>query len=587
MAKLSDVYGGPLDEGVSIFTHIAEGLTKNPSGLAVITMHQPADHLSALPRHTSAESNAVLAKNPSSHGCLAWTYQQLHEAALKLAIGLQQRGLQPGMRIATFIPNRVEYPLILWVCTLLRLTLCSLDPGSSSTPREAELESFLTRLKPDAIVVLDSSAAAQVDATISRSGISDPEVKIILEGESRASWGTILDIAGHVRPSESETQALISSALHDDPNRTCFIMFTSGTSSGRPKGCVRHVAGITHSLLVQHWGEEFHIHSRPVASTANFRIISPTLHLAAWKAGACAVMPDPNQGVQGVMQAIRDHGITFLLFIPALLHAFVAELQAMSDSLNVSAIEAVTLGGDMVTRDLMVKAARAFPQAQIAVAHGMTEGGGFFDWPFFGRSIDDIPYHRDISPLGKVAKGVHTRIRDPDTGRVTQRGEPGELIVQCESIVKHYLDHTNEDAFLRDEVGDGGKAWFRTGDLAVINDDGLVYILGRIKDVIKRAGIPITPAALENCIAGFTGSSAAVLAWVHAALGQVPFAVVEALHGKTAEEVKMQVVAMFGKDYALEGVVTLQELGLDSWPLNATGKIMKLDLLARVEEFLE
>ncbi|CAK1361817.1 4-coumarate--CoA ligase 2 [Cercospora beticola] len=587
MANSSDVYGGPLEDGTSIFTHLAEGLAKNADGLAVITVHQSADHLSELTTcKTSLDPSGTGAGDASTRNCLAWTYNQLHAAAVKLAIGLQQRGIQPGMRIATFIPNRVEYPLLLWMSTLLRVTLCSLDPGATQPPREAELESFLTRLKPDAVVVLDSSAGMQVNSVLSRLSLPAPKVKIVLDGGPRENWTTIIDLARSVKTNESESEALVESALHDDPNRTSFILFTSGTSSGRPKGCVRRVAGTTNSLHILRWGDEFHAKSRVVVSTANFRVICPTLHLSAWKAGACAVMPDPTKGVQGTMQAIREHEITFLLFIPALLHAFVAELQTTGKSLDSSSIKAVVLGGDVVTRDLMFKAEKTFPQANIFATHGMTEGDSLFEWPFLNSTngVESIPYFKDICPLGKVAKGAHLRIRDTGTGKITRRGEPGELVAHCKSIIKHYLDHTNEEAFLQDE--EDGKQWFRTGDLAVINEDGLIYILGRIKDIIMRAAIPITPAALENCIAVFTGSSAAVLAWPHATLGQVPFAVVEDLHGKTAEDVKSQVLTMFGKDYALEGVVTLRQLGLNSWPLNATGKLMKLELMPKVEEYL-
>ncbi|GIZ46365.1 hypothetical protein CKM354_000949300 [Cercospora kikuchii] len=532
------------------------------------------------------ESGGLGAGNTSTRNCLAWTYNQLHAAAVKLAFGLQQRGIQPGMRIATFIPNRVEYPLLLWMSTLLRVTLCSLDPGATQSPRDVELESFLTRLKPDAIVVLDSSAGIQVDAVLLRLSLPVPKVKIFLDDGPHANWSTILDITGQVRTNESEKEALVNSALHDDPDRTSFILFTSGTSFGRPKGCVRRVAGTTNSLHTLHWGDEFHSKSRVLTSTANFRVTCPTLHLSAWKAGACAVMPDPTKGVQGVMQAIREHEITFLLFIPALLHAFVVELQTADNSLDASGVKSVVLGGDMVTRDLMVQAAKTFPQAHIFATHGMTEGDSLFEWPFLDgtKGVEGIPYFKDIAPLGKVAKGAHLRIRDPGTGKITRRGEPGELVARCGSIIKHYLDHTNEDSFLQDE--EDGKQWFRTGDLAVMNEDGLTYILGRIKDIIRRAEIPIPPAALENCIAVFTGSSAAVLAWPHATFGQVPLAVVEALHGKTADEVKDQVVTMFGQDYALGGVVTLQQLGLESWPSNATGKIMKLELMPKVEEYL-
>ena len=236
----------------------------------------------------------------------------------------------------------------------------------------------------------------------------------------------------------------------------------------------------------------------------------------------------------------------------------------------------------MVTRDVLSKAATAFPYAKVAVAHGMTEGGGFFNWPYYQTQINSIPYFGEICPLGIVVPGVHIRIRDPENGKTLLRGESGELLINCKSVIKNYLDNTNAESFIQED----NKQWFRTGDLATIDKDGIVYILGRLKDVIKRAGIPITPAALESCIAVYTDSTTSVLAWPHQTLGEVPFAVVESLNGRTAEDVREQVLQTFGKDYALEGVVTLAQLGMEQWPLNATGKIMKLELAPKIAQYL-
>ena len=295
---LADVYGGPLEDGSSIFTHLEEGLVKNSNGPAVVVMHQQADHLAEL-------TGAVNGTN--ARDCLTWTYTQLHHAALKLSAGLQAHGIRPGMRVVTFMPNRVEYPLLLWTCSLLRLTLCSLDPGATNTPRRAELESFMSRLCPDVILVLNASAADAIDATTAKLGIKSPLVKIILDGDAPATWTTIVQLAASADPSTEDINNLLQDARSDEPNRIASILFTSGTSSGKPKGCPRSVASVTHVLLSQHWGEKpFDTTSRPLAFSANFRAISPTLHMAAFKAGACAVMADPAEGMKGVIRAIRE-----------------------------------------------------------------------------------------------------------------------------------------------------------------------------------------------------------------------------------------------------------------------------------------
>jgi 4-coumarate--CoA ligase len=308
------------------------------------------------------------------------------------------------------------------------------------------------------------------------------------------------------------------------------------------------------------------------------------IHMAVWKAGGCVVIPGTGAGSEGILDAVQTHHITLWLFVPALLNSYAAEKRASGRNLpEVNGIETVLLGGDMITRDALRKAAEEFPRAEVIVAHGMTEGGGLFNWPFREAQAAEVPHIREISPLGDVAKGVRVRIRDAESGKVVKKGDTGELLFSSKCVIQHYLDHTHPEAFLQED----GRQWFRTGDLATITADGLVYILGRIKDRIKRAAIPIEPAALESCVAAFTASTASVIGWPHPEMGEAPLAIVENLNGKTTEQILEEVIRKFGPEYALEKVITLEQLGLRAWPLNATGKIMKTELKSAVGVFFD
>jgi len=126
------------------------------------------------------------------------------------------------------------------------------------------------------------------------------------------------------------------------------------------------------------------------------------------------------------------------------------------------------------------------------------------------------------------------------------------------------------------------------GDLGLIDFDGIFYILGRTHDIIKRTGVPITPVALESCIASFIGGSqTCVIGIASEKLGQEPFAICSDFCGKTENEIKQHVLDLFGKDYALAGAMTLKQLNLDKFPLNATGKVMKIDMLEIVATHLK
>ncbi|KAF7195640.1 4-coumarate--CoA ligase 1 [Pseudocercospora fuligena] len=583
--RLADIESEPVQNKASIFAYIQNGLKTNPDGAAVISTFQAHDHLADLTQESRSSVNGSVANgNPN---CLIWTYKQLHVASLKVCAGLVALGVEPGMRIVTLVPNRVEWQLVLWTMSLLRVTLSSLDPGATTKPRRAELENFMSQIQPDVIIVADSEGANAIEEALKSCGSRLPKAKIQLDGVPNSPWMSLSELAKTGANHPIDIEKLESSALQPDPDRTAVIMFTSGTSSGNPKGCPRHVGSTCHILETQDWGpRRFTSSSRALAATANFRIIAPTIHLALWKMGGAAVLPDPSQGMKGWISAIETHRITFMLFIPALLHALVAHPDFSTS--DMSSVEDIMQGGDMITRDLLVKTQNSFPHAKVAVGHGMTEGGGVFSWVWWDKKPDQLPYYAEsIAPLGKIAPGARLRIRDPETGKVLKRNEPGELCMRCESLIKHYLNNINEEtSFYTDEEG---LRWFRTGDLATISEDGVIYILGRIKDIIKRSGIPITPAALESCIEQFTGSYTSVLAWPHEVLGQVPVAVVKDLEGsgKNEDEVKKEVMDKFGKDYALEHVVGLKQLGLEAFPLNATGKIMKSELVPSLKEYLE
>ncbi|KAK5092222.1 hypothetical protein LTR70_001970 [Exophiala xenobiotica] len=192
--------------------------------------------------------------------------------------------------------------------------------------------------------------------------------------------------------------------------------------------------------------------------------------------------------------------------------------------------------------------------------------------------MSSFPSVRGIAPLGKAAPGSRTQVAD-EQHRPVRRKEVGELHFCSDSSIRRYLDGVKPEDFYDDEHG----AWFQSGDTGMINDDGWVYPLGRKKDIIKRAGILITLAALESCLDGQTS----VLAVPHETLGQEPFAITRDLNGKTNGDVHRQVLDIFGRNYALVGVAMLGELGMADFPLNATGKIMKLEMVEPVMRYLK
>lgn len=176
---------------------------------------------------------------------------------------------------------------------------------------------------------------------------------------------------------------------------------------------------------------------------------------------------------------------------------------ALSTSpLDISCVKRIQIGGDAVTKQCLVKCASLFPKAQVCVNHGMTEGPGVFTWPFLDTPVEFIPFvGGQICPVGVVAAGATIRLSSTTKqGVAVKRGELGELHILCPSIIRGYTEGRSGEQFYEDGKG----RWFNTGDMAMMDRQGLMFILGRKKDMIRRGGVTIAPAVIESCVAAFT-----------------------------------------------------------------------------------
>lgn len=533
---------GEVWERLPVFGHIEQGLKKNPDEPAVICMFQPASSLDALVledgtvQQPSASWQQQLYHGPSQqrndckqpnshqdvivwgkrqngvavaikqeivirsakpdHAYLTLSYNQLHRTALKLAAGLVANGAQPETTMLMLIPNGAEYTLLLWTCILLRITYVNLDPTLLDISGFTALKHMLQTLKPQLVIAPDTGGGKALDVAVSELRLPQP-ICLCLSPSRTQGWKSLADIAADGVRCPIDEAALVAAARHDSPKRIHSIMFTSGTA-GRPKGCPLSVAAMSHVLHSQSWLVDAEAGGFALQQPHNSRGIAPAQTLQTWRAGGAVVMTGQGFSVGAAVEAIKQVGATFIVLTPPMVHEMAAELAARP--FDVSSVKRVQVGGDAVTKGLLSKCAMLFPQAQVCVNHGMTEGGGSFLWPFFNTSASDIPFFGEICPIGTVAPGSAIRIVDTDRKCVVGKGKLGELHISCGSIIRCYLEGRSKESFYGDRKG----RWFRTGDIAMLNQDGLVFILGRKKDMIKCAGVNIMPAAIESSVEAFT-----------------------------------------------------------------------------------
>ncbi|KAF5011499.1 hypothetical protein F66182_15355, partial [Fusarium sp. NRRL 66182] len=173
-----------------------------------------------------------------------------------------------------------------------------------------------------------------------------------------------------------------------------------------------------------------------------------------WKSGGVVVMTGQEFNVKDALNAITMLHVTFIVLTPPMVHEMAVALAA--NPVDVSSVKRIQVGGDAITKGLLLKTASIFPRAQVCVNHGMTEGGGCFMWPFFETPISSIPFFGEICPIGVVAPGTTIRVWDTDKNSVVRKGQLGELHVTSESLIRHYLGGRSETSFYEDH---GYRFW--------------------------------------------------------------------------------------------------------------------------------
>ncbi|KAH7027017.1 hypothetical protein B0J12DRAFT_584603 [Macrophomina phaseolina] len=514
---LSELDGGPQPvSGDSVWSILRHGHDMDPEKTALIAMHQSNHHLSGLVGPSSSLAE-----------CLSWTYAQLSCGAARLASFLEQNSIPPRSTVLTFVPNCAEWALMLWTAALGCHTIVPLDDRALRPGREEELRAYFEKLGPSVVMVADSGVEAV--ERMRGAGHKFLGISLSAHGNPSKGWTSMVDIA-HLSFSDVQSKP---SPVADDPNRLSTLMFTSGTSTGRSKGCPITVKNLV-ACTLRDWAID---------------------RDSAFKATVMGVVPI----------------LTYLLFREADLYSREA----------VKSLKAVFVSGDVITAGMMQQTSDVFPDARIFCAWGMTEGIGALGWP--EGSPDPIPTYQGVVCSGTVLPGAAIRLVDAQ-GRVVKRDEPGELHIRGNCMIDGYVGNASRNGFYADHRG----KWFNTGDIAVLSKDGHVFVIGRSKDIIKSNGIAIAPACIEHCLSKYADIQTCVIGIPAPIYGELPYAVVEKLpQGTTPSYFARVVLEKMGRDYAIGGVLTLKQLGLMAWPRNGRNKVMKLVLKSSALERLD
>ncbi len=349
----------------------------------------------------------------------------------------------------------------------------------------------------------------------------------------------------------------------DDPSD---ILFTSGTT-GVPKGVV-----MTH-------GRTLSVATDWVAMTGlgeddRYLMINPYFHMFGLKGGilAClsagaAMLPEPVFDVDRVLERVQKEKVTVLPGPPTLYQSILDHPRV--DRYDLSSLRVAVTGSADIPVELIRRIHQELPFSTIISGYGLTEGG-----TATGTRPGD-EFKAIATTVGRPRPGFEIRIVD-GKGAGVPAGQAGEIVLRGPSVMSHYLDDPEATASTLSADG-----WLKTGDLGVVDDDGRLRIVGRVKDMFIVGGFNAYPAEIENALLRHPDiRQAAVIGVPDARLGEVGMAFVVLRSGASATG---DDVISWARDQMANYKVPRTVEIVDQLPLNAAGKVEKEILKARAD----
>ncbi len=487
-----------------------------------------------------------------SFGGLAATVDQATRAAMAA-------GVAHGDRVAIWGPNCWE-----WIVAALGVH----GAGGVLVPINTRFKGYEAGYiieRSGAKLLFTVSGFLDIDyVALLRDAGMDEKVEriVILRGptpDGTLSWNDYL--LGSDAVSLAQTQARIDAISSDDLSD---IMFTSGTT-GKPKGVMT-----THGQTLR----TFEAWSRLVGLREGDRylIVNPFFHTFGYKAGfiAClmrgaTIVPHAVFDVPSVLRRIDEEKITMLPGPPTLYQSILNEPQRG----DLSSLRLAVTGAAVVPVELIKRMRTELSFETILTAYGLTESTGVVT---MCRTDDDPETVANTS--GCAIPDTEVRIVD-DGNREVARGEPGEIVVRGYNVMRGYYQDPQATADTID--GDG---WLHTGDIGVMDERGYVRITDRKKDMFIVGGFNAYPAEIENALLGHPGvAQAAVVGVPDERMGEVGYAFVVPRAGKRVDPDEL---IAWARDQMANYKVPRRVEVVDALPINASGKVLKFELRAKV-----
>jgi fatty-acyl-CoA synthase len=509
----------------------------------------------------------------SRHQDARYTYVQLAEKVDQCARAFLALGIDKGDRVGIWSPNCVEWLITQIATSKIGSILVNINPSY----RQHELEYALKQSGCKIIVIADNFKssdysqmiydlipevlmAEQLEIAVEKF----PDLKWVISLAKKTKTGMLMWPDFISRSDQVAEQMLVevqTSLSFDDPIN---IQYTSGTT-GFPKGATLSHHNILNNGYLVAKIQNFTEKDRLIIPVPLYHCFGMVMgNLGCIVHGATMIYSGDSFNPLEVLEAVQAERATALYGVPTM---FFAELNHPEfKHYDMSSLRTGVMAGSLCPPDLMKRVNQEMNITEMEICYGMTETS-----PVSTQTRHDAPFEKRVNTVGTIMPHTEIKIIDPKTSQIVPLGEKGELCTRGYCVMLGYWNDHEKTA----EAIDAAR-WMHTGDLATMDEDGYITIVGRIKDMVIRGGENVYPKEIEEFLSHHPSIDAVqVIGVPDEKYGEEICAWVQLTSGSsaTSEEIKTYCQGQIAH-YKIPRYIKF----VTEFPMTVTGKVRKVEM---------
>ncbi|WP_421186495.1 AMP-binding protein [Aeromonas enteropelogenes] len=428
------------------------------------------------------------------HQQIRWSYREYLARIDRLAKGLLALGIKPGDRVGIWSPNNIEWCLVQFATARIGAIMVCINPAYRSYELEFAINNVGCRALicasafkgSDYLAMLNELAPELAGSTPGRLAAARlPTLEMVIRLGEEMTPGMLNFDAVQALGEELDPAVLARVGATLKVEDAINIQFTSGTT-GNPKGATLSHRNILNNARLVASGMAFSEQDKLCIPVPLYHCFGMVLgNLVCISVGACALFPSEAFDPVATLQMVSEERCTALHGVPTM---FIAELELPQfASFDLSSLRTGIMAGAICPEPLMRKVQSLMHMTEVTIAYGQTECS-----PINHMTAIDAPLDKRVTTVGRAL--AHTEIKLVDaSGETVPIGEKGEICCRGHGVMQGYWQDPAKTAQTIDDDG-----WLHSGDIGIMDEEGYVQIVGRIKDLIIRGGENIYPREVEE-----------------------------------------------------------------------------------------